>query len=77
MTKPPRGIDDLVEHGLQAFGARDRAENLADRPPLLAQVLNFPNELLSLEWLARAHGADCTTNRRTPSKPHGPETSHW
>jgi hypothetical protein len=63
-TEPPRGRDDLIEDGLQAFGTRDRSKNLADRAPLLAQVLVVPSEFLNVEWFACVHGADCTTNQR-------------
>jgi len=49
MTESPRGLNDLIEHGLQSFRTRDCAENLADSPSLLAQVLVIPNELLNVE----------------------------
>ena len=69
-----RGRDDLVEHGLQALRTRDRPQDLADRPPLLAQVLVVPNELLDVECLVLAHPPDSTPNpigtcpRRSPER---------
>ena len=74
MTQASGRRDDRVEHGLEPFGARDRAEDLAHRPLLLAQVLVLPDELLDVERLAASHPADSTTNR--PSGPSPTLTDH-
>src|SRR6185503_1409841 len=50
--------DDRVEHGLEPFGARHRAEDLVHRLPLLAQVRVLSKELLDVERLAPSHPAD-------------------
>ena len=58
MTQAGGRLDDRVEHGLEAFRTRDRAEDLVERLTLLAQVLVLPNELLDVERLAASHPAD-------------------
>ena len=44
-AEPLAGLDDLVEHRLDARAARDGAENAADRALLFAQVLDLASEL--------------------------------
>lgn len=45
MTESPRSVDDLIEDGLEPFGASNRAEHAAQRTLLCAQVLNFAGQL--------------------------------
>jgi hypothetical protein len=52
-----RGLDDLVEHRLKSFRARDGAENITGRSALLTQVLVLPEQLLSVDRLAVTHAA--------------------
>lgn len=65
MAEPRGGPHDLIEHGLQPFGACDRAKHLADRLPLFAQVLVVPNELLDVARLVTLHAPDSTTGPPT------------
>ena len=44
-TKSPRIVDDLIEDGLEPFGASNRPEHAAQRTLLCAQVLNLAGEL--------------------------------
>jgi len=62
MTQASGRRDDRIENGLEAFLTRNRAEDLVHRPPLLAQVLVLPDELLEVERLGASHPADSTTN---------------
>jgi hypothetical protein len=48
-------LDDLVQHWLKAFRPRDGTKNLADRPPLLAQAADVPEEILGVARLAATH----------------------
>ena len=60
-TEPLRGLDDLVQYRLQTLRGRDRPKNVADRLPLVAQVLIVSSELLDVAYLALSHGVDFTT----------------
>ena len=45
------------------FRTRNRAQNVADRTLLLAQVLDNPNEFVNVRLLPLPHVADFTTRR--------------
>ena len=82
MTEQFRGLDDLVEDGLESFGARHGAKHIAYRAPLPAQVLVLPKELLSVDRLPLTHatglyvtGAQPTCRSAEPKNwtlPHDP-----
>jgi hypothetical protein len=63
-TETGRRLDDRVEHGLDAFRTRDRAEDFIQCLTLLAQVRVLPDELFDVERLAATHPADSRPTAR-------------
>ena len=56
MTEHLRRFHDLIEDGLESFRPRHCPKNIADRPPLFAQVLVLSQEVVSVDRVALAHG---------------------